>query len=285
MKLLTLNSHSLEEADYERKLKEFQQAVLLERPQVIALQEVNQRMLPGDSVPPSVLAQCGYTPCPPVPGTAQPSIREDNHALRLARHFTEQGLPFHWTWTPSKIGYDKYDEGLALFSLMPIVSVHTFYITESRDYFNWKTRKILGITTETDQGPQHFFTVHMGWWNDPEEPFAKQWNSITQELTSLKTEPVWLMGDFNSPSHLPDQGYDLIRSSGWLDTYLLAEIRDQGFTVSKTIDGWKEDGEIAGMRIDYIWTNRPVPVKYSKTIFNDTFYPAVSDHSGILIEL
>ncbi len=43
MKLLTLNSHSLEEEDYEHKLIEFERAILRESPHIIALQEVNQR--------------------------------------------------------------------------------------------------------------------------------------------------------------------------------------------------------------------------------------------------
>ena len=42
MKILTLNSHSLLEEDYERTLRLFVQGVLAEKPDVIALQEVNQ---------------------------------------------------------------------------------------------------------------------------------------------------------------------------------------------------------------------------------------------------
>lgn len=44
MKLITLNTHSLVEPGYENKLKLFAEAVLRERPDVIALQEVNQSM-------------------------------------------------------------------------------------------------------------------------------------------------------------------------------------------------------------------------------------------------
>ena len=44
MKLITLNTHSLVEPDYENKLKLFAEAVLRERPDVVALQEVNQSM-------------------------------------------------------------------------------------------------------------------------------------------------------------------------------------------------------------------------------------------------
>lgn len=296
MKLLTLNSHSLEETDYERKLEEFQQALLLEKPQIIALQEVNQRWAPdvpgtdpashlSPEAPFPILKQSRYIPCPPVPGERPAIIRQDNHAFQVAVGCAERGLSYYWTWIPCKIGYGKYEEGLAIFSREPIQKTRQFYITGSQDHLNWKTRKILGVTVETHQGPQHFFSVHMGWWNDEEEPFAQQWLKIMEGLSPLSKDPIWLMGDFNSPSHVTAQGYDLLRESGWLDTYLLAEDRDQGFTVTRTIDGWKDGEEISHMRIDYIWTNRPVPVTYFKTIFNGDFYSGVSDHCGIIVEL
>ena len=42
MKLITLNTHSIVEPDYEEKLYSFSRVVLEERPEILALQEVNQ---------------------------------------------------------------------------------------------------------------------------------------------------------------------------------------------------------------------------------------------------
>ena len=42
MKLLTLNTHSLREENQEQKLEWFLEAVMAEKPDIIALQEVNQ---------------------------------------------------------------------------------------------------------------------------------------------------------------------------------------------------------------------------------------------------
>ena len=42
MKLLTLNTHSLLEENYEQKTRDFVAAVIKERPDILALQEVNQ---------------------------------------------------------------------------------------------------------------------------------------------------------------------------------------------------------------------------------------------------
>ena len=56
MKLMTLNTHSLVEPDYESKTRKFAQVIKQELPDVVALQEVNQSqnasalpdmMLPG----------------------------------------------------------------------------------------------------------------------------------------------------------------------------------------------------------------------------------------------
>ena len=106
------------------------------------------------------------------------------------------------------------------------------------------------------------------------------------------------MGDFNSLDKISGQGYDLVSESGWQDTYCLAKERDCGITVGKVIDGWKErlsdqaDEEgilggqgqlLEGMRIDYIWCSRKVPILSSQVICNGRNYPVVSDHYGVMI--
>ena len=42
MKLLTLNTHSLQEENYPQKLEQFVETICQEKPDIIALQEVNQ---------------------------------------------------------------------------------------------------------------------------------------------------------------------------------------------------------------------------------------------------
>lgn len=280
MKILTLNTHSLIESLYEAKLTAFVEAVVKEQPDIIGLQEVNQTScaspLEGEELP-------GYVPARGV----RACVRRDNHAARVAERLRERGIIYHWTWVPAKLGYDIYDEGLALLSRTPILDTDQFTISHSQDYHNWKTRKILGIQTGGSQGVW-FYTVHMGWWDDREEPFREQWNRIEEALAEKKMAGrqggLWLMGDFNSPAGLPDQGYDLVRTSGWNDTYLLAGQKDLGYTVEEVIDGWRDKG-VSGMRIDYIWSYWYTQVKTSRVVFDGKTYPRVSDHNGILIEL
>ena len=103
-----------------------------------------------------------------------------------------------------------------------------------------------------------------------------------QRPVPLAEERLWLMGDFNSPAHITGQGRDLILASGWFDAYDLAASRDSGVTVANAIDGWREQGEIPGMRIDYIWTSRRVPVISSQpytTAYTAPLYQTILESS------
>lgn len=275
MKLLTLNTHSLAEPDYERKLQLFAEVIKKEQPDVFALQEVNQTRKGAEAGQGS---RGGYVACRDYEGP----VREDNHALRLARILFESKCPYEWTWVPAKLGYSIYEEGLAVFSRRPIEDTEQFFISQSQSFDNWKTRKILGILVKG----QWFYSVHMGWWEDEEEPFARHWDQAAAQMKRHIEEGarVWALGDFNSPCDQAGEGYDYIKQSGWLDTYELAEEKDDGITVGKVIDGWRdEENHGAGMRIDYIWCSRKVRIEKSEVICNDVKYPAVSDHYGVMV--
>ena len=165
MKLMTLNTHSLVEADYPAKLRWFIEGVAAERPDVIALQEVSQTIAAPAA---DVALLTGY-----VPAQRAVPLRADNHAAHAARLLRERGLRCSWTYLPVKVGYGRYDEGLAFISLTGrIACTEAFRISRSDDYADWKTRKALGIRLEGC--PDWFCTVHMGWWADAQEPFLSQ---------------------------------------------------------------------------------------------------------------
>ena len=150
------------------------------------------------------------------------------------------------------------------------------------DYNNWKTRKIVGIRTE-NMPDIWFFSVHYGWWNDRGEPFHGQWQKTAEFMK--KHDKAWLMGDFNNPAQVQNEGYDLIKSDGWYDSYEFAKVKDGGITVKGKIDGWRDKGENAGdMRIDQIWCNYRTEILDSQVIFNGINRPVVSDHYGVMIE-
>ncbi|MBE5922448.1 MAG: hypothetical protein E7269_06815 [Lachnospiraceae bacterium] len=274
MKLLTLNTHSLAEEAYTHKLEVFVDAIYKERPGIIALQEVNQSICEVIVSPDELMS---YTPC-----DTHSVIRKDNHAYQVVKKLHERGVIYYWTWLGIKISYGKFDEGIALLSLSPITETDVLQISKTNDYHNWKTRKIVGIRTAAAP-KEWYYCVHYGWWNDAEEPFAYQWRTTVSSMKKGAT--IWLLGDFNSPSNVRHEGYDMIASSGWYDSYAVAQSKDSGNTVDKIIDGWrKKTDHASNMRIDYIWCNKIQKIKNSQVIFNTNRYEIISDHYGVMIE-
>ena len=112
-----------------------------------------------------------------------------------------------------------------------------------------------------------FYNVHKGRWDDEDEPFSNQWAILDNELKTRNS--VWIMGDFNVPADLKDEGYDLITKSGWYDAFVMAEEKDSGFTVPGKIDGWQDkDNSFTEKRIDYFFANKKHKVKSLNTVFN-----------------
>ncbi len=210
-------------------------------------------------------------------------VREDNGAYLLSKALKALGESYYWTWRCVKQGYGKYDEGVAIFSRFPLEETESFTISKQDDYFNWKTRKSLGAKVRVNESAYWFYTVHMGWWKDEEEPFAPQMQKL-QQYVEKKEETVFLMGDFNSAADIREEGYDFVASFGWQDTWHLAKEKDDGITVPGVIDGW-ESVEKKGMRIDYIWANVSLPVTSSKVIFSGEREPIISDHFGVAVEI
>ena len=194
------------------------------------------------------------------------------------------GINYHWSYKNIKKGYDIYDEGISLLSLSPITFTDCFTVSRGDDYEDWKTRKILGIKVK-DHPDDTFFSVHYGWWDDDDDSFFNQWLITLEKLRKYRS--VWLMGDFNNPAEIKNEGYSLISKSGFYDSYQKAQIKDDGITVDRIIDGWRDRIKKSkdGMRLDQIWSTKPHKIKSHRVIFDGENYPVISDHFGVIIEI
>ncbi|MBQ3192577.1 MAG: endonuclease/exonuclease/phosphatase family protein [Oscillospiraceae bacterium] len=280
MKILTLNTHSLREENYRQKLEWFLEGVLKEKPDIIALQEVNQTATEALIDPGMLEGQY------PVPGCME--IRRDNHAANIASRLRQAGLECYWAWLPIKRGYEKYDEGVAILSIgRKIRCLDQFPISRVNDYGNWRTRAVLGVQVEGLE--DWFYCLHMGWWDDASERFLDQWRVLNSCIMGKRMcTNVWLLGDFNAPDAIPGQSYEHMVACGWIDTYRIARRKDSGITVPGIIDGWREafaGKKEEGMRTDYIWCSHKKEVLSSRVMFNGTQEPVVSDHFGVLVEI
>ena len=281
MKLMTINTHSILEENYIGKMESFVKAVAQLQPDIITMQEVNQT---ADAPKAIAVLQLNRTYNNQEPR----QLKADNHAAKVAEALRKAGIEYNWTWLPMKLGYSMYDEGMAVFCRKPIAETNVVLLSSDGDYGNWRTRYALGIRPAGTE--DWFYTIHMGWWNDEEEPFGNQWEKLQTAVKEKNHQgKIFLMGDFNSPAQIRHEGYDLIKESGWQDTYLLAEKKDAGNTVRGVIDGWRDklsqEDMLKGMRIDHIWCSEMVKVRSSRTCFDGNNEPVVSDHFGLLIDV
>ena len=261
MKLLTLNAHSLVEKDWEEKLEILADAIIGEKFDVIALQEVNQ---PQNEVE----VWAGY------PITTKLPLKNGNYMLKLQEKLGKHSRSYKSMWCGFKESYGKYQEGIGIITRLDLEGIKSVELTKEQTMPRWKRRYALGIKTPKGD----FFSTHTGWWEDEDAPFSCQWDVLLSAVESKKT---WIMGDFNCESYKKDESYDLVTKSGFYDSYILAKTRDSGITVLDKIDGWQDE---KSKRIDYIFCNFPAGVKCSQTIFNGENYGVVSDHFGVAIE-
>lgn len=265
MKLLTLNTHSWLEDQQLIKIQQLATKIQEEHYQIVAFQEVNQLQLSGS---PSA------------------SIQRDNLALILVNLLKEKGLNYHYRWIPTHQSYQKFDEGLAILSLFPIVETVDILISPlSLTYHDYQRRRALGIKIQLNQQAIWFYSVHFSWWqSDPKIGFQYEWATFNQHLQESQSDSlIFLLGDFNNPANVTNQGYDLICSHDWHDSFTLAKNTYGEATIEKSIAGW--EGNNQSIRIDYIFCSTPLSVQASTICFNNHNGPIISDHFGLQITL
>lgn len=272
MKILTLNTHSwLEEKPLE-KLEQLAATIVERDYDLIALQEVNQLMT-ADKVQTDA-----YFHAEALEGL---SVLSDNFGLLLAEKLKSYGKNYHWCWLPVHVGYDRYHEGLALFSKEPIDPTACL-VSQQSDFMNYRTRRILFGKTQLDGKDVVVVSCHYSWWSEDEaEGFLIEWQRTLAHLSNYKL-PVILLGDFNNPAGIDDQGHSHVLQR-FKDSYLHAEEIDGEHTVIKEIDGWS--GNDQKLRIDFVFTSEDIAAKRYEVIFDGRKTPIISDHFGIEAEL
>jgi maltose 6'-phosphate phosphatase len=261
MKLLTLNCHSWQEENQLEKIACLAETIKEKSYDVIALQEASQ------SIAEELIDR---------------HIKKDNFAHVLLEKLKKLGVTgYKLVWEFVHLGYPGYEEGVAILTKHPIIQEYSFFVSKNPDTNYWKTRKIAGAKISYQGHPISFYSCHLGWWNDEEDPVQTQIEELFKNVP--QDELFFLMGDFNNSATVKNEGYDLIMSYGVHDTYELAEEKDEGITVKGKIAGWDKNKE--GLRIDLILSSQPVNVKYSNVIFNGVNKPVVSDHFGVEVEI
>lgn len=285
MKLLTLNTHSLVNDErlgaWEKRFEVMVQAIIKGQYDVIALQEVNQTIT-SPSVEQKVLETSGFL----CAGTVDShGIKRDNVAFALAQRLRECGKEVFWSYSYCHIGYDIYEEGVAILILQKVFRAVQFRISPITLQNDWRYRTIVGIQA----GGITYLSAHFGWWSesDDENGFRQQWDRLEKELQREKIESVVLMGDLNNEAAVEGKGYEYVQKKGFVDlvskTTMFAE--QEYNTIGSTIDGW-EDSKKEPKRIDYILARGVnCTLERSRVVFNGRNIEQISDHYGVEIEI
>ena len=277
MKLLSLNTHSLIDFNVQNQVCVLADFIENERPDVICLQEVNQ---PIDA------PVCNKLIRPPLStmadGVSSVPHKNGNFLLLLADALAAKNISYDFCWLPIKIGYGKYDEGLAILSVFPMSNIQAHLISKTNDYADFRRRmcifaqiEALGIT---------ICNLHTSRFDDRDEPFVYQWENIKKHCPS---GTHILLGDFNCPDTERGGGYDKIISDGYYDLYRLASSKEGYATVKGKIDGWSDGNKDPDKRIDFMFSNHPLTqhrISF-KTVFDGKSQPRISDHLGIFAQI
>ncbi|MEF8700607.1 MAG: endonuclease/exonuclease/phosphatase family protein [Candidatus Accumulibacter sp. UW26] len=193
--------------------------------------------------------------------------------------------PYHLVTDWSHRGFDRYREGVAVLSRLPIRCHRERYVSNSRNPLSIHSRKVVMAQVNVPYvGLVNVFSSHLSWWEDG---FAEQFENLRQWAASEHSPEVsatLLCGDFNIKAGA--KGYQfVVASNEYNDQYLAAnspEIFHRVFSVREA--GWEHDLD-QDHRIDYVFLRKGsgLAVIAGRTVFTEQDYGRVSDHFGYLM--
>ncbi|AMB92734.1 hypothetical protein AWM71_05335 [Aerococcus christensenii] len=276
MKVLTLNTHAWLEEKTLEKIKEVAQVIAREDFDVISLQEVNQ-LVTAKEVDENCLGKYYQALDQEV------RIKEDNYVWLLVQALNELRCSYYWTWAYSHLGYERFDEGVALLSKTSF-SAEPIVVSACKDPNDYHRRVIIQAEIVTERGQLQVWSVHYSWWSkeEREDGFQREWRR-TLEVSDHFVGPSLLLGDCNAPTHRRGESYDLLLKSRLKDSYYLAKKKRGKVTTLSGIAGWAQ--ETPPQRIDHVFVTSPFQVEDYRVMFDGKEESVVSDHYGVSVSL
>ncbi|WP_026601576.1 endonuclease/exonuclease/phosphatase family protein [Methylomonas sp. 11b] len=203
-----------------------------------------------------------------------------NMAFRICQKLRGWGhwYNIHQDW--SHIGFHRWREGTAIMSRYPMRHNYSAYVSDDWRKDNYMSRNVTVSCIDVPWfGLLHVANAHLSW---AHHGFFQEYSRLKQLVDSRRYFGVradLMVGDFNVPAG--EHAYNHIVGTGeYIDQFY--ELHPQRFyqpSYHGRIDGWKHSPP---KRIDYIFkrNGHPLRIKSMDIIFNDEFYPVVSDHFG-----
>ncbi len=203
-----------------------------------------------------------------------------NMAFRVCQKLRRWGYWYHIHQDWSHIGFHRWREGTAIMSRYPMLHNYSAYVSEDQRKDNYMSRNVTVSCIDVPWfGLLHIANAHLSW---AHHGFFQEYDRLKQLVDSRRHFGVradLLVGDFNAPAG--GHAYQhIVGNAEYVDQFY--ELHPYQFfqpSYHGRIDGWKNTSP---KRIDYIFkrNGNPLRIKSMDTIFNDQFYPVVSDHFG-----
>ncbi len=185
----------------------------------------------------------------------------------------------------SHLGFDKYREGVAILSRLPLVEQVSRYVSESHDAYSIHSRKVVMAQIKLPYlGLINVFSAHLSW---IEDGFKEQFNRLSEWAESRQSDGVkatLLCGDFNIAAG--SEGYSFVVDAHRYDDQFLAANSPGVFDkIFKVNDPHWQDYLADDYRIDFIFMHKAseLVVESGTVLFTDEDYGRVSDHCGYLM--
>ena len=205
-----------------------------------------------------------------------------NMAFRICNKLRDWGHWYHIHQDWSHIGFERWREGTAILSRHPMRHNYSDYVSFDRSKHNYQSRNVTVSCIDVPWfGLLHIANVHLGW---ADQGFFEQYDKLCELIRSRRHFGVrgdLIVGDFNAPAG--EHAYDhVVRNAEYVDQY--CELHPHCFFQPShrgQIDGWMDS---TPKRIDYVFKRNGDPLRVTSmdVIFDDSFYPVVSDHFGYL---
>lgn len=272
LSLLTLNLHTYQQHSYscpfetmhhhEREVQIIAEAIVNLDIDVICFQEV------GEYMHDPICNPYGESP--------------SNMAFRICNKLRSWDRWYHIHQDWSHIGFDRWREGSAIMSRYPLLHNHSAYVSQNHEKDNFMSRNITMSCIDVPWfGLLHISNVHLSW---TQHGIYDEFNKLKEMIQSrlhFGVRGELIVGDFNAPAG-EHAYYHMVEDKQYVDQFY--KLHPQRFyepSYRGQIDGWKN---YPPSRLDYIFKRdwSPLETQTMDVIFNDDYYPAVSDHFGYL---
>ncbi|MBF0288363.1 MAG: endonuclease/exonuclease/phosphatase family protein [SAR324 cluster bacterium] len=271
-RLLTINLHTYQEHQcwslwetvkaHDREARIISEAIAQQEVDIVCFQEV------GESIYESITTPYGTT--------------HSNMAYRIFLRLQSRGLHYNLFQDWSHVGFGIWREGTAILSKHPMYHNYSMYVSHNQNKDHFMSRNVTTSCIDVPRfGLLHVVNAHL---NRAEHGGKEEFDAIRHLADSREHFGVRggvLVGDFNT---LPgtDAYHHMVYSTEYIDQWY--EVAPHNFyepTHRGKIAGWEHSDPA---RIDYIFKKNgsPLQIESIQLIFNNHFFPIVSDHYGYL---